>query len=74
MFLFLFIFIFQVRVSLCGSGYPETQSVDQAGLKFTEIHLPLPLQGVCNHCLATTTTTTAAAFPPPPFPPPPLVG
>jgi hypothetical protein len=23
-------------------GFPETTSVDQAGLKLTEIHLPLP--------------------------------
>ncbi|EGW06838.1 hypothetical protein I79_013337 [Cricetulus griseus] len=31
-------------VSLCGPGYPGTQSVDQAGLN-TEIYLPLSPQG-----------------------------
>jgi hypothetical protein len=32
----------QDRVSLCSPGCPETQSVDQAGLKLIETHLPLP--------------------------------
>ena len=36
-----FSFVFQDRVSLCISGYPGTQSVDQAGLELTDIHLPL---------------------------------
>ena len=30
------------RVSPCSPGCPGTLSVDQAGLKFIEIHLPLP--------------------------------
>lgn len=29
--------------SLCSLGSPRTRSVDQTGLEFTEIHLPLPL-------------------------------
>ena len=34
---------FQDRVSLCSFGAcPRTCSVDQAGLKLTEINLPLP--------------------------------
>jgi hypothetical protein len=37
-----FVFVFQNRVSLCSPGCPKTHSVDQAGLKITEIHLPLP--------------------------------
>jgi hypothetical protein len=32
------------RVSLCSSGCPGTQSVDQAVLKHTEIYLPLSLE------------------------------
>jgi hypothetical protein len=32
----------QDRVSLCTLGCPGTHSVDQADLKFIEIHLPLP--------------------------------
>jgi hypothetical protein len=34
---------YQDRVSLYNSGCPETCSVGGAGLKFTEIHLSLPL-------------------------------
>jgi hypothetical protein len=30
------------RVSLCGSGYPRTHTVDKAGLELTEICLLLP--------------------------------
>lgn len=37
-----FLFFFHDWVSLCSSGYPETQSVDQAILKLTKIHLSLP--------------------------------
>ena len=34
--------VFFKTVSWCNSaGYPGTRSVDQAGLEFTEIHLPL---------------------------------
>ena len=40
--LFVFIFVFQGRVSLCSHGCPGTHSVDPAGLKFSEISLPLP--------------------------------
>jgi hypothetical protein len=29
-------------VSLCSPGWPGTHNVDQAGLQFTEILLPLP--------------------------------
>ena len=37
------VFVFQGRFSLSNSpGCPRTRSVDQAGLEFTEIHLPLP--------------------------------
>ena len=42
-FLFCFLFVWLVirdRVSLCILGWPGTCSEDQAGLKFTEIHLP----------------------------------
>ena len=28
--------------SICGSGYSESHYADQAGLKFTELCLPLP--------------------------------
>jgi hypothetical protein len=39
----IYLFIYLDRVSLCPSpGCPGTLSVDQAGLKFTEICLPLP--------------------------------
>ena len=41
MFLFL-----EDSVSLYNPGCPETYSVDWAGLKLTEIHLPLPLLGL----------------------------
>ena len=37
-------FIFWVRVSLCSSGCPGTHYVNQAGLKLTEICLPLPVK------------------------------
>jgi hypothetical protein len=30
------------QVSLCSPGYPGTHYVDQASLKLTEVHLPLP--------------------------------
>jgi hypothetical protein len=36
-----FVFVFD-RVSLCSLGCPETHFVDPAGLKLTEICLPLP--------------------------------
>ena len=36
----LFCFVFEDRVSLCSPGCFGTQSVDQAGLKLTEIPLP----------------------------------
>jgi hypothetical protein len=43
----------QDRVSLCSSGCSRTCSVDQAGLKLTEIHLPLPtiagIKGLHHH-------------------------
>ena len=38
---FSFDFVFRDRVSLCKPGCPGTRSVDQAGLKLTETHLPL---------------------------------
>jgi hypothetical protein len=41
-------FGFQDRVSLCSPGCPGTHSVDQAGLKLTEILLPLPPE--CWRC------------------------
>jgi hypothetical protein len=34
--------VFRDGISLCSSGYPSTYSVDQAGLKLTEICLPVP--------------------------------
>jgi hypothetical protein len=40
-YLFIYLFVFQDGVSLCSPGCPGTHSVDQAGLKFTEICLPL---------------------------------
>jgi hypothetical protein len=43
--LFLFVcsvFVFRDRVSLHSLGCPRTCSVDQAGLRLTEIHWPLP--------------------------------
>jgi len=46
--LFLFVWlidcflVFEDRFSLCSPGCPETHSIDQAGLKFTDISLPLP--------------------------------
>lgn len=36
------IFVFQYRVSLSIPGYSGTNSVDQAGFGFTEIHMSLP--------------------------------
>ena len=40
---FCFVIFFRDRVSLyCFGACPGTHSVDQAGLKLTEIHLPLP--------------------------------
>lgn len=36
-------FVFFETVSLCSPGCPENYHVDQAGFKFTERHLPLPL-------------------------------
>jgi hypothetical protein len=46
-------FVLQDRVSLCSSGCSRTCSVDQAGLKLTEIHLPLPtiagIKGLHHH-------------------------
>ena len=39
-----FCFIFPDTVSLCSLCCPGTCSVDQAGLEFTEICLPLPLK------------------------------
>jgi hypothetical protein len=38
-----FFFFFWDKVSLCSPGCPGTHSVDQAGFKLREIHLPLPL-------------------------------
>jgi hypothetical protein len=39
--------------SLCSLGCPGTHSVDQAGFKLTEIHLPSAgIKGVCYHCPA----------------------
>ncbi|GAB1285487.1 Kinesin-like protein KIF14 [Apodemus speciosus] len=49
-------------VSLCSPGSPGTCFVDQAGLGFTEIHLPLPLplppgiKGMYHHCPASVVT------------------
>ena len=40
-FLFVCLFVWN-RVSLCSSGSPGTHSIDQAGLKLTEILLPMP--------------------------------
>ena len=37
-----FLSFFWNGVSLCSRGCPGTSSVDQAGLKLTDIHLPLP--------------------------------
>jgi hypothetical protein len=34
--------VFQDRISLCSFGYPEPHSVDQAGLKLTEVCLLQP--------------------------------
>lgn len=34
-----------LRQGLCSSGRPGTHQMDQAGLKFFEIHLPLPPNG-----------------------------
>jgi hypothetical protein len=43
MYVSVFLFgIFRDRVSLCSLGCLRTHFVDQAGLRFTEIHLPLP--------------------------------
>ena len=39
--LFFTLYISQDRVSLYSPGYPGTNSVDKAGLKLTETHLPL---------------------------------
>jgi hypothetical protein len=41
-FVCLFYFFFFETVSLCSLGCPRTSSLDQAGLKLTEISLPLP--------------------------------
>ena len=39
--------VVQDRVSLCSFGCPRTHSEDQAGLRLTEIHLPLmPRAGI----------------------------
>lgn len=40
--LFLFFFLFQDRVSQCIPDCPGVQSVDQPGLEFAVIYLPLP--------------------------------
>ena len=40
-FIYLFLLVFRDRVSLCLSGCSKPQSVHQAGLELTEIHLPL---------------------------------
>ena len=42
--IFLFVFVFPDRVSLCSPGCPGTCSLDQAGLKLTEILLSLSLE------------------------------
>jgi hypothetical protein len=42
--LFLFFHLFWGRASLCNIGCPGTYYVDQAGLKLTEIPLPLTLE------------------------------
>jgi hypothetical protein len=39
----LFVCLFVFEVSPCSPGCPGTHSVDQAGLEFIEICLPLPL-------------------------------
>jgi hypothetical protein len=36
-------FVLRQGFFVCSSDSPGTQSVDQAGLKLTEIHLPLPV-------------------------------
>jgi hypothetical protein len=38
-----FVFVFGNRASPCSPGCPETSFLDQAGLKLTKIHPPLPL-------------------------------
>lgn len=44
--------IFRDRVSLCNLGYPQTHySANQAGLGFTEIHLPLSAEGWDYECV-----------------------
>ena len=52
--LFVCLFVCWGWVSLCSRGLPATSSVFQAGLKLTEIHLPLLLsagiKGVRHHC------------------------
>jgi hypothetical protein len=50
----LFTYLFRDRISLHSPGCPGTHSVDQAGLKLTEILLPLPpestgIKGKCHH-------------------------
>ena len=42
-FFFFFFFFFLDKVYLCSPGCPESFSLDQAGLEFMEIRLPLPL-------------------------------
>jgi hypothetical protein len=41
-FVFVLLFFSPEMVSLCSPGCPGTCSVDQAGFRLTEIHLPLP--------------------------------
>lgn len=42
LFLFFFFLVCRDRVSFYSPGYPGTHSVVQAGLKYTQIYLPLP--------------------------------
>ena len=44
--------LFLRRVSLCSLVCPGTHSVNQVGLKLTEILLPPPLPPMCHSCLA----------------------
>lgn len=44
------LFFFRDRVSLCNSpGCPGTNSLDQARVEFTEVHLPLPPSAGSKH-------------------------
>lgn len=43
LFLFLSFFVFWDRVLLCNPGCPWAYYVDQTGLEFTEMYLPMPL-------------------------------